>query len=76
MVYTICKAKNEIARYEHNPKFNPENWEVLETVKCRKNASLKTYHSVFYPIYEKYRKEFIENYRLWNFKENEIKIDQ
>ena len=73
MLYIICKAKNEIAMNEQKPEFNPKNWEVLETVKCRKNASLKTYHLIFSPINEKYRKEFIENYRLWNFKENEIK---
>lgn len=72
MLYVICKARNKIAMNEHNPKFNPENWEILETARCRKNASLKTYDSVFIPIYEKYRKKFIKNYRLWNFKANEI----
>ena len=73
MLYIVCKAKNEIAMNEQEPKFNSENWEILEKVKCRKNATIKTYHSIFGSIYEKYNKEFIDNYRIWNFKESEIK---
>jgi len=73
MLYTICKAKNKIASNEQNPIFNPQNWEVLESVKCRSNATTKTWESVFYPIYQKLGERYAgERYRLWNFKENEM----
>lgn len=76
MLYVICKAKNEISNNEENPKFNSENWEVLETVKCRKNATMKMYNSIFSPIYQRLSKELGNNsqnfIRIWNFKEEEI----
>jgi hypothetical protein len=72
MLYIICKAKNEVAMNEHNPVFNTENWEVLETVQCRKNASMKTYNSIFSPIYQRLTRDKHECIRLWNFKEEEI----
>jgi hypothetical protein len=73
MVYIVCKAKNEIALNEEAPKYNPNNWEILESAKCRSNATTKTWESVFYPIYQKLGKKYAgKNYRLWNFKEEEI----
>jgi hypothetical protein len=73
MLYVVCKAKNEIALNEQNPKYDPQNWEVLETAKCRSNATIKTWESVFCPIYQKLSERFAgEHYRLWNFKDSEI----
>jgi hypothetical protein len=73
MLYYVCKAKNDMARNEHEPQFNPDNWEIITTANCRSNATTKTWHSVFYPIYEKLRELYgTEGYRLWNFKECEI----
>jgi len=78
MLYVICKAKNKIASNERTPKYNPENWEIIETVKCRKNATMKTYDSIFVPVYQRlipnghgYNSEQ-EHIRLWNFKEEDI----
>lgn len=74
MLYFVCKAKNEFAMNEHEPKFNFENWEIIETANCRKNATVKTWESVFYPIYQKLSALYTpEKYRLWNFKASEIK---
>ena len=73
MLYTICKAKNEIALNEQTPKFDPKNWEIIESAKCRSNATTKTWESVFCPIYQKLGERFAgERYRLWYFKENEM----
>jgi hypothetical protein len=73
MLYIVCKAKNEIALNEQNPKFDPENWEILESVKCRSNATTKTWEHAFYPIYQKFGKKYAgKHYRLWNFKKDEI----
>ena len=73
MLYIVCKAKNSIALNEQKPKYNPNNWEIIESVKCRKNATTKTWESAFYPVYQKLRKRYAgENYRLWNFKQDEI----
>lgn len=76
MLYVICKSKNKIAGNEEIPKFNNENWEILETVKCRKNASRKVYDLIFCPVYQRLAKNEVEQgqrlYRLWNFKEEEV----
>lgn len=73
MLYFICKAKNKIAMNEQEPKFNSENWEIIETANCRKNATQKTWELVFYPIYQRLRELYgSEQYRLWNFKMTDV----
>ena len=74
MIYVICKAKNEIASNEQIVKYNPENWEIIETVKCRKNASYDARNNIFSPIYQRLSKEQPTHIRLWDFTEEEIKI--
>jgi hypothetical protein len=70
MIYTICKAKNKIASNEEAPIFNYENWEIIRVVKCRKNATKKTWDSIFSPIYQELVEKFKdEGYgvRFWHF---------
>lgn len=75
MLYVVCKAKNDTARNEAQPIYNPENWEIIKFVKCRKNASYKTFNSIFSPLYQQLSKESEgkpQRLRWWHFKDSEV----
>ena len=77
MLYVMCKAKNEISQNEENPIFNSENQEILEYVKCRKNATLTSFNKVFSPIYQRLSEEHKKEnkyVRFWHFRSDEITV--
>jgi len=75
MLYAVCKAKNKDAQNEEFPKYSSDNWEVKTLVRCRKNASLKTFEKAFLPVFQKITQEEQEEgqkIRLWRFEASEI----
>ena len=79
MVYTMCKAKTDKAMNDHAPTFDPEHWEVIEDVICRKNASRKAWELAFQPVYEKLGERYRcdgYRYRLWNFEKATIQLKE
>jgi hypothetical protein len=73
MIYMVCVAKNEIAMNEKEPVFNSDNWEFVESFKCRSNASPKTFDSAYQPVFKRIKeKHENEDFRLWYFKQYEV----
>ena len=73
MNYLICIAKNDQARNEQNPKYDPDNWQIMKLVKCRVNASDKTIREKFIPHFKAITDRYGRiNTRLWYFTEQEI----